>query len=484
MEREGSMVAYQEISQSSVGRSVRVGLGKLLVAGALSLLGWEVLGPNTARAERAQGEAWLGSYGRVGFSSDESGGEGDRVAITPYAPRLIEDNYLELDASYRAHQGPEATVDITTTLSLFDAFFHYDGVADASWAIRRAFIEARELWGGPLWLSLGSRWLRGNDIYLMNMWPLDNLNTMGLTLGARGPRYDAQLHLGVNRLNSNPLSPQVQRVAVPSASGFGADQVLLLDRQRLIASALFERRAAGWKWKLYGELHRLPSGERALEGSYLEREELPDDLGLMVGAQLGLWGMWSPQDHLNLWARYAKGLAVYDELGPTGSLNLERRSWSAEEWRLALAGNLAGAKWSAQWGGYVRYFRDADRSLDDFDDRLEGSFALRPQLNLGAFTPAMELSAQLSEALGAHPIELTRGLATVYQLGLIPAFSFGGGAEVGSFTRPQLRLMYVLSWVNEAARARYAPEDPQAHAALRHYLGARAEWWFGRGGGY
>ena len=433
---------------------------------------------------KAQGEAWFGSYGRVGFSSDLEGGAGSRVALTPYAPRLIEDNYLELDASYRAYKSSDATVDITTTLSLFDAFFHYDGVADASWAIRRAFVEASELWGGPLWVSLGSRWLRGNDIYLMNMWPLDNLNTLGVTLGARSARYEAHLHVGVNRLNQNPLSPQIQRVEVPSASGFGSDEVTLLNRQRLITSGLYERRYDGWKWKVYGELHRLPSGARALEGGYLEREALPDDLGLMLGAQLGLWGTWHPQGHLNLWVRYARGLAAYDELGATGSLDLNKRSWSAEEWRAALAGNLAGGRWSAQWGGYIRYFRDADRSLDDFDDRLEGSFAVRPQLNLGVLTPALELSAQVSEPLGAHPINLQRGTAVVYQAGLIPALSFESHGEVGSFTRPQLRLMYVVSYLNESALARYAPEDPRSSEAVTHYLGARAEWWFGRGGGY
>jgi len=333
-------------------------------------------------------------------------------------------------------------------------------------------------------VSLGSRWLRGNDIYLMNMWPLDNLNTLGVTFGARSARYEAHLHVGVNRLNANPMSPQLQRVEVPSASGFGADEVTLLNRQRLITSGLYERRYDGWKWKVYGELHRLPSGTRALEGGYLEREALPDDLGLMLGAQLGLWGTWHPQDHLNLWVRYARGLAAYDELGATGSLDLNKRSWSAEEWRAALAGNLSGARWSAQWGGYIRYFRDADRSLDDFDDRLEGSFAVRPQLNLGVLTPALELSAQVSEPLGAHPINLRRETAVVYQAGLIPALSFDAHGEVGSFTRPQLRLMYVVSYLNEAALARYALEDPRSGEAVTHYLGARAEWWFGRGGGY
>lgn len=476
--REHNKIPYQRGKWRRVGAERRCLWGTLL-----TLFMWA---PSLSAAPQGPkaGEAWFGSYGRVGLSSDLSGGAGERVALTPYAPRLIEDNYLELDAVYRAYQSSEATVDITTTLSLFDAFFHYDGVADASWAIRRAFIEARDLWGGPLWISLGSRWLRGNDIYLMNMWPLDNLNTLGLTLGTRSARSEAHLHVGVNRLNSNPLSPQLQRVAVPAASGFGADEIELLNRQRVITSALYERRYDGWKWKLYGELHKLPSGTRALEGGYLERERLPDDLGLMLGAQLGLWGTFHPQDHLNLWLRYARGLAAYDELGATGSLDLDKRAWSAEEWRVALAGNVAGAQWSAQWGGYLRYFRDADRSLDDFDDRLEGSFAVRPQLNLGLLTPALELSAQVSEPLGAHPVNLRRETSVVYQAGLIPALSFAKDGEVGSFTRPQLRLMYVISYLNQGALARYAPEDPRSSESLTHYLGARAEWWFGRGGGY
>ncbi len=447
--------------------------------------------PLSARAERGPSRAWVGSYGRVGLSSDLSGGQGSARALTPYAPRLLEDNYLELDAGYRAYEGPEAEVDTVVTLAVLDALMHYSGVPDARLALRRAFVEARGLWGTPLWLSLGSRWLRGDDIYLMNFWPLDDLNTLGLTLGARGARYDAFVHVGVSRLERSALAPQAQRALVPAASGFGAEEALLLNRQRAVLAAALERRygggegdALGWKWKLYGELHALPSGERVLDGGYTARERLADDRGLVLGAQLGAWSTRRKQDHINLWARYARGLAVYDELGAPGSLSADLRAWPAAEWRAAAAGNHSWGRLSAQWGAYVRRYLDADEVARDFDDRVEGSAAVRPQLNLGLFTPAVELSAQVSAPRGPHPRTLSDAVAAVYQAALVPALTFGPPGEVGSFTRPQLRLIYAVSWLNPAALARYAEADPRSQLSSSHYLGARAEWWFGRGERY
>jgi hypothetical protein len=440
--------------------------------------------PSPTPSAEARSDFWFGSYGRVGLSSDLQGGEGQPRQVTSYASRLIEDHYLELDFGYHAYRGALGEVDTVLTLALFDRFFHYSGQADAQLAIRRAFVEARRLWGTSLWLSIGSRWLRGNDIYLMNFWPLDDLNSMGITLGHRGTSVDAFLHVGVNRLSRRE---QEQYIAVPSASGFGAEEILLLNRQRLITALLYEQRVSigrrgGWKWKLYGELHALPQGTRALEGGFSDRETLPDDLGLIAGLQLGLWGLAHQENHLNLWLRYARGLTIYDELGVPQGLDLNRRSWAAEELRIALAGHVRWRQLSAQFGGYLRRYLDADRVRVDFDDRVEGSIVFRPQLNFGIFTPAVEGSVQMSQAMGANPLDLTRETAKIYQFALIPALSFG--EEIGTFTRPQLRLIYAISWLNDAALARFAPEDPRASQDVTHHLGARAEWWFGRGGGY
>ena len=448
----------------------------------------------TSAQEPVKNKFWFGSYGRVGLSVDESGGQGRGRQITPYAPRLIEDNYLELDLGYHAYRGKAATVDVVTTVAAFDSLFHYTGDADAQLALRRAYVEASKIGGTKAWVSLGSRWLRGNDIYLMNFWPLDDLNTVGLTLGHRGSSHDAWIHVGVSRLNQRS---QTQYVDVPSASNFGAESVLVLNRQRAVFAGLYERRYTigepsatprGWKWKLYTEFHTLPAGEETLEGSFTDTRKLPDDAGLIAGFQLGLWGVGHAYNHLNLWARYGRGLAIYDELGVPSAFDREKRSWNAQELRLALAGNWAlssSGNLSLQWGSYIRRYHDADEHEIDYDDRVEGSVTLRPQMNLGDyFTPAVEASVQWSQAQGAHPVDLTTDPAMVYQLALVPAISFGPKNQLNAFTRPQIRLIYAITMLNDAALARYAPADPRAQSDTSHYLGARAEWWFGRGGGY
>ena len=430
---------------------------------------------------------WFGSYGRVGFSSNLDGGEGQKRQITAYAPRLIEDNYLELDWGYWVHRSRNAQVKTVFTLAFFDQFFHYNGQNTTTTAIRRAFLEAEKLWGTSLWMSVGSRWLRGNDIYLMNFWPLDDLNSMGLTVGTRGTRHEGFLHIGFNRLANDK---QQQYVAVPAASQFGAEEILFLNRQRLLLAALYERRYLqksgwGWKWKIYGEYHYLPAGERALEGSYTEVEALSDDQGVIAGVQLGLWGLGHSQNHLNLWARYTRGLANFDELGMPSSVDLNQRSWLSQEWRVALAGNwTTGNFWSVQWGSYLRSYQDADHLTVDFDDRVEGSFVVRPQLQFGIFTPAIEASVQWSQAQDANPQDLSVDAAQIHQLAFMPSFTFDDKKTMGSFSRPQIRLIYAISWLNQAALARYAYDDPRSQAKQVHYIGTRAEWWFGRGGGY
>ena len=66
-----------------------------------------------------EAKSWFGSYGRVGFSSNLEGGEGQRRQITMYAPRLIEDNYLELDWGYWAHRSRLAKVKTVFTIAFF-----------------------------------------------------------------------------------------------------------------------------------------------------------------------------------------------------------------------------------------------------------------------------------------------------------------------------------------------------------------------------
>src|SRR2546430_6080746 len=63
--------------------------------------------------------------------------------------------------------------------------FHYSGDFTSHVAIRNAYAETQNLGLMGLRLWAGSRMYRGDDIYLFDYWPLDNLNTVGA-----GASYD------------------------------------------------------------------------------------------------------------------------------------------------------------------------------------------------------------------------------------------------------------------------------------------------------
>jgi maltoporin len=451
-----------------------------VVRSLLILLSFPVL----AHAADPPDRLIFGSYGRMGVAMDGEGGKGERRQIVAFGPRLVEDNYLELDLGAHVFEGPQGKARVVTTVAFFDSLFHYTGEVDASIALRQAFVEGEGLFGGGLTLWAGSRWQRGDDIFLFDFWPLDDLNLVGAGLGYREGALRLSVAAGLNRIEDGR---QVDRVPVPSPSTFGATTVELYDRQRVVTAAQASwEQASGYKLKLYGELHFLPKGRRSLPGTFSDSEPLPDDLGFVLGAQYGLWNF-ARNGHLNVWARYAQGLPVFDELGSPFGLNTDRRSVDAQEVRVAVAGNVEGALgggtgFGVQYGGYTRFFRDADGQDEDFDDRLEVAFAARPQLMLSLFTPAVEASVQVSRPNGLNPQTNRQAVARVTQLALMPAITLA--SDPGVYDRPQLRLIYAISLLNDAALELYAQDDPRSEQDVVHYLGARAEWWFGRGGGY
>lgn len=458
-------------------------------AGSLVVLMLLLAGP-AAAGDAASSPFRFGSYGRVIVASDGDGARGEPISIVPWAPRLIETSYLETDFGYRAWSDGPLEVDTVLTLAFGDDFFHSTTQFGQSIAIRQAYLEARNLGIDGLSLWVGSRMYRGDDIYLIDFWPLDEQNTVGLGVGWRHGDLDLKLHAGLSR----PEDPfHVQRISVP-VEPLGETDATVLDRQRQVVTSTAEYflsrgegGALGMKLKLHGELHHLPAGTRTLD-AVGETEPLPDDLGWMLGVQYGLWN-YGRNSHLNLFLRWARGLAAYSELAVPSTFNRDRRVVDAEELRAALSGNWEtelgdGLALGVMYGGWIRSFVDADADEEDFDDRVEGAGVVRPLLFIGRyFTPGVEASVQLSRPNGLHPRTLRQEIARVVQLGVIPAFTFGGD-PVGSYTRPQLRFIYAVSFLNDAALSYYPEQDPRAANATVHYFGAGAEWWFGRGGGY
>ena len=150
-------------------------------------------------------EEWFyaGSYGRIDTSAYLEGGGGDAVKVATWGPRLELDPYMELDLGWvqRSEDGARFKVLITPALS--GDLFHYDGQWSEALAIRNLFAEASNFTDGvPLTMWAGSRMVRGDDVYLLDFWPLDELNLVGGGLVARPDRAEIALSVGANRLTS------------------------------------------------------------------------------------------------------------------------------------------------------------------------------------------------------------------------------------------------------------------------------------------
>ena len=442
----------------------------------------------------------FGSYGRVGAASDLRGGQPGRVNVISHGSRLGESNYAELEFGQRFELPKSATdryfTQIVATLAFGDDLFHFTGDFDQSMAFRNLYAE-----GGwrlnDLTISFwaGSRMYRGDDIYLLDFWPLDNLNTVG---GGGLAAYDwkgwgrseFKLHVGSSRLN-NPY--QFQVVDVPGFD-FGTNEIVYLNRLRTILTGRFQQDiwldtrpdgspTAGIKAVLYGESHTLPEGLRRRPDG-LSEELVPAESGRKLGAEIGYWmgdGFFKGS-FANLFLVTARDLAAYGEFGVPTGVNLNETSEGARMQMLALSADLETPHAGLLVGSYYKYFQDADRESADFDDYWEATFAARTHIYLtDHIHPGIEYSYQVRRPQGPFIGTDEYEVPSVSKLSFIQAINL----KKGMYSRPQLRFIYTWSQLNRSAVALFPTDDPRRDLAdgttgalNTHYLGAQVEWWF------
>ncbi len=431
----------------------------------------------------------FGSYGRMIAGTDFRGKPGRDTDFVAHGSRLDESNYVELELrrdDFWEKTGSRTRV--VATLAIANPIFHYTGDFDAKIAIRNLFIEERDLGIKRLSVWAGSRMYRGDDLYLLDFWPLDNLNTLG-----GGARYEftetgrtsIALHAGVNQPNGSFFYQTSQRS--PTNNQFGAATVEILNRQKTLASLKLSHiipvgQKGGIKGVLYGEAHVLPAGQRETDVGVFE--DVSAENGFVVGAQLG--GFTGERDtHLNLFVRYARGLAAYGDFASPRQLSLSRTTDGASELLLAAGGNWEKGPFGLMAAAYLRSFRNASATLD-YDDIDEGIVALRPHLFFGEWGGvAVEGSFQAQQrgvlfapdpAAGEAQASPTGPLTgTMWRLGIVPFLSPGGA---GDYSRPHFRLIYVASFRDKGARAFYPKDDPFSLHDIEHFFGFGAEWWF------
>ena len=440
----------------------------------------------TEKPSDHQGTFEFGSYGRVYAASDLRGGTGRGTNVVAFGPRIVDEgSYAELELRREDKWSERVKGRVVATLALFPPFFHFSGNATQAIAVRNLYAQGTY---DNLTMWAGSRMYRGDDIYLLNWWPLDNQNTVGGGLGA--PIYKTapepgrtqyetilQVHAGQQRLD-NPY--QFQQVPVVAPFGFGTVDVTKLDRPRTIETVKLTQfvrpggGAAGFKAILYGELHQLSAGTFNDPLTKVDRG-LPEDSGWMLGSQLTYF-TGKRDTYASLVLRHARGIAAYDPLAVPITFALDRTTSGASETQLALSGNYEQEQFSILWAAYVRFFRDGSPGATSTQKYDEGAAVLRPSVFFGDyFGLSLEGSYQQRRIAMLLPGTNDQLGASVTKLGVIPYFSPSGR---GSYKRPQIRLLYVASFRDSGTRALYPVEDVFSQRKTEHFFGLGAEWWF------
>ncbi len=434
-----------------------------------------------AQAENT-GRFEFGSYGRISVASDLRGGTGRPADIVAYGARVDEASYSEFELRREDTFGDNIKTRIVTTLALFPEFFHFTGNATDHIGVRNLYVQASYK---DLTMWAGSRMYRGDDIYLLNWWPLDNQNTMGAgAMYKLGADTVIAGHAGMQRLENDS---QFQQIPAVAPYGFGTVPVTTLDRPRTIETLkithfvrnsenrhVFASDKAGFKVSLYGEAHQIAAGVRKETNPDVERA-LPSDTGYLVGAQLGYW-TGERDTYVSLFLRHASGLAAYDPLATPTTYANDQSTHGTTENLIALSGN-----WEKEWFGvmaaaYVRFFRDGSPAPTSREKYDEGIVIARPQIYIGEhWGVGIEGSYQQRRYALINQDQDANLTASLLRGAILPYFSPTGR---GSFKRPQIGLVYAVTSRNSGARSLYAAEDVFSQRKTEHFMGVLAEWWF------
>ncbi len=442
----------------------------------------------SAPAGPSEGHFEFGSYGRVRVGSDLRGHTGSDANIVAHGDRIDEDSYAELELRREDTFTPHVASKVVATLALFPPFFHFSGDPTQAIAVRNLYAQGTL---DDLTLWVGSRMYRGDDIYLLDWWPLDNQNTLGGGAGYRlrwapGAETVVAAHAGLQRLSSTYQYEQIPAplpAALTPQQGPTSTNITSLDRPRTIETLKVTHLATrpghgpdGLKLVLYAETQELAAGVYTdTTVAPPGQTALPTDWGWLAGGEVAYF-TGRRNTFVQVFVRHAEGIAAYDPLSVPLTFASDRTTRGSSETLAALGANYEQGPFGLLVGAYFRSFRDGSPSPTTSQKYDEGVLAFRPQVYLGdrwgiAFEGAFEARRYaLLDPQTDQPLT-----AVEWRAGVIPYFSPSGR---GSYARPQVRLIYALTARNPAARELYPTEDAINQRGIVQFLALGAEWWF------
>ncbi len=447
-----------------------------------------IVPPGTAAPTEAspypQGKFEFGSYGRVRVASDLRGGTGRPSNIVSHGARFDESDYAELELRREDKITADVDSKVVATMALFGPFFHFTGNPSDNIGVRNLYAQARYK---DVTIWAGARMYRGDDIYVLDYWPLDNQNTVGGGVGAKvyetkaenGTSYETkvQAHFGMNRLDD---TYQYQKLSVVAPFGFGTTDIAKLDRPRMVETLKLRelvksgKDKSGFKVILYGEAQELSAGVYTDTNTHVE-QPLPSETGYLIGSELAYF-TGERDTYVALFLKHARGIAAYDPLSVPLTFAGDRSVGDASESLVALGGNYERGAFGLVGGAYFRAFRDASANQTGTQKYDEGAIVLRPQAYItDHFGVALDASYQARRTAIIDPNGSGALSASVVRAALMPYFSPWGR---GSFKRPQIYAIYAATFRDSGARALYAAEDVFAQRKIEHFAGIGAEWWF------
>jgi len=419
----------------------------------------------------------FGSYGRVNVASDLRGRTGRNADIVAHGSRVDDESYAELEFRREDTFFGGIRTRIVTTLALLPPFFHFSGVANDKFALRQLYAQATQ---NEYTLWAGVRMYRGDDIYLLNWWPLDNQNTVGGGVAKAWNGTSLALHAGMQRLD---VPNQFQQVPSPVPYTLGATNVTILDRPRTVETAKITHllrslsgpgTSDGLKLALYGEAHQMAAGVRR-DVALQSQIPLPQDHGWLIGSQV-VYFTGVRNTYGAFFFRHARGLAVYDPLSSPTTLANDKTTKGAHETLFAVAGNFEEPSFGILWGSYLRFVRGATESATSLDRYDEGILVVRPQWYVTDHIGIAVEGSYQARRYGLLDVQTDGPLsASMFRAAVLPYFSPAGR---GSFARPHIGLVYAASTRSDTARTLYPRDDPFSWRSSEHYLGFAVEWWF------